>query len=62
MYIISERLRRPMEKFYGTKYVALLGFTGPFFFIFVGIMYLVRRIQGKKVWTGQLRPVPGKNI
>jgi multidrug efflux pump len=36
MYIIAERLRRPMEKFYGTKFVALFGFTGPFFFIFVG--------------------------
>lgn len=55
MYIISERLRRPMEKFYGTKYIALFGFLGPFFFIFVGIMYLVRRIQGKKVWTGKLK-------
>ncbi len=55
MYLISERLRRPMEKFYGTKYVALLGFAGPFFFIFVGIMYLVRRIEGKKVWNGKLK-------
>ena len=55
MYIIAERLRRPMEKFYGTRYVALLGFTGPFFFIFVGIMYLIKRIQGKKVWNGQLK-------
>jgi len=63
MYIISERLRRPMEKFYGTKYIALLGFLGPFFFIFVGIMYLGRRIQGKKVWTGKLRNVaPVKRI
>lgn len=62
MYIISERLRRPMEKFYGTRYVALLGFLGPFFFIFVGIMYLVRRIQGKKVWTGKLKPAPVKQI
>ena len=53
MYIISERLRRPMGKFYGTKFIALFGFLGPFFFIFVGIMYLVRRIQGKKVWTGK---------
>lgn len=52
MYLISERLRRPMERFYGTKYVALLGFSGPFFFIFVGLMYLVRRWQGKKVWNG----------
>ncbi|HMI78504.1 MAG TPA: efflux RND transporter permease subunit, partial [Ferruginibacter sp.] len=55
MYLISERLRRPMEKFYGTKYVALLGFTGPFFFIFAGIMYFWRRIQGKKVWSGKLK-------
>ncbi|CAN5851877.1 efflux RND transporter permease subunit [soil metagenome] len=54
MYLISERLRRPMEKFYGTKFIGLLGFAGPFFFIFVGIMYLVRRIQGKKVWNGKL--------
>jgi len=55
MYIISERLRRPMEKFYGTKFIALLGFTGPFFFITVGIMFLVRRIQGKKVWLGKMK-------
>jgi multidrug efflux pump subunit AcrB len=55
MYIMSQRLRRPMEKFYGTKYIALLGFLGPFFFIFVGIMFLVRRIQGRKVWMGRLR-------
>jgi multidrug efflux pump len=55
MYLISERLRRPMEKFWGTKFIGLLGFAGPFFFIFVGIMYLVRRIQGKKVWNGKLK-------
>ncbi len=55
MYLIAERLKRPMGQFYGTKFIALLGFAGPFFFIFVGIMYLVRRIQGKKVWMGQLK-------
>jgi multidrug efflux pump subunit AcrB len=55
MYLISERLRRPMSKFYGTKFIALLGFLGPFFFIFVGIMFLVRRIQGKPVWMGRLK-------
>jgi multidrug efflux pump subunit AcrB len=55
MYIIAERLRRPMEQFYGSKYIALLGFAGPFFFIFVGFMYLVRKIQGKKVWNGVLK-------
>jgi multidrug efflux pump subunit AcrB len=55
MYIIAERLKRPMEHFYGTKFIALLGFTGPLFFIFVGIMYLVRRMQGRKVWNGLLK-------
>ncbi|MCB0520323.1 MAG: efflux RND transporter permease subunit [Lewinellaceae bacterium] len=52
MYIISERLRRPMEKFYGTRFIALLGFLGPLFFIFVGLMYLVRWMTGRKVWNG----------
>lgn len=58
MYLISERLRRPMDKFYGTKFIALLGFTGPFFFIFVGLMYLVKRLQGKKVWNGLMVDSP----
>ena len=52
MYIIAERLKRPMEHFYGTKWIAILGFSGPLFFIFVGIMYLVRWLQGRKVWLG----------
>lgn len=55
MYLIAERLRRPMDKFYGTKYVAIFGFTGPLFFLFVGIMYLVRKLQGKRVWSGRLK-------
>ena len=60
MYILTERLRRPMQKFYGTKYIALLGFLGPFFFIFVGIMYLGRLFQGKRVWMGKLKPAPAR--
>ena len=56
MYLIAERLKRPMGKFYGTRFIALLGFAGPLFFIFVGVMYLVRRLQGKKVWMGQQKP------
>jgi multidrug efflux pump len=61
MYLISERLRRPMSKFYGTNFVALLGFLGPFFFIFAGLMYLGRALQGKKVWSGKLKPAPPKD-
>ena len=52
MYLMAERLRRPMEQFYGTRYIALLGFTGPLFFLFVGLMFLVRKGQGRKVWLG----------
>lgn len=58
MYLIAERLKRPMHRFYGTKFVALLGFTGPLFFLLVGVMFLVRRIQGRKVWMGQLKHRP----
>ncbi len=55
MYLIAERLRRPMERFYGGKWIAIFGFLGPFYFIFVGLMYLVKKLQGKKVWNGQLK-------
>lgn len=57
MYIIAERLKRPMERFYGTKFVALLGFTGPLFFILVGVMFIVKAIQGKKIWLGNTKQV-----
>ena len=59
MYLISERLRRPMSRFYGTRFVALLGFTGPLFFIFVAVMYLVERIRGRKIWNGTLTEESG---
>ncbi|HNL81933.1 MAG TPA: efflux RND transporter permease subunit, partial [Chitinophagaceae bacterium] len=60
MYILSERLRRPMTRFYGTKFIAILGFTGPIFFVLTGIMFLVKKIQGKKVWMGELKEVAEK--
>ena len=62
MYLIAERLKRPMERFYGTRFVALFGFLGPFFFIFVGIMYLVNRLRGTKVWMGKLKSPPPLEI
>lgn len=55
MYLIAERLRRPMSRFFGTRYVALFAFTGPFFFVLVGIMFAIQKARGKKVWMGQLR-------
>ena len=48
MYLISERLRRPMSKFYGTKWVALLGFTGPLFFLLLLPMWIYKRIIQRK--------------
>jgi multidrug efflux pump len=53
MYLMAERLKRPMTKFYGGKWIGIFGFLGPLFFIFVGIMFLVQRIKGKKVWMGK---------
>jgi multidrug efflux pump subunit AcrB len=58
MYLLSERLRRPMQRFYGTKFIAILGFTGPFFFILAGIMYGWNAMRGRKVWNGTQKPVP----
>jgi multidrug efflux pump subunit AcrB len=52
MYLIAQRLRRPMSKFYGTRFIALLGFSGPLFFVLPAVMYLVRRIRGRSVWNG----------
>ncbi|MBC7904307.1 MAG: efflux RND transporter permease subunit [Gemmatimonadaceae bacterium] len=48
MYLISERLRRPMTKFYGTKWIALLGFTGPLFFLLILPMWIWRRLIQRK--------------
>ena len=58
MYLIAERLKRPMERFWGTRFIAVFGFLGPLFFIFVGIMYLGNALRGKKVWMGKLKPPP----
>lgn len=53
MYLIAERLKRPMNKFYQGKWISILGLTGPFFFVFTAIMYLARKIQRKPVWNGK---------
>ncbi len=55
MYLIAERLKRPMNKFFKGRWISILGLLGPLFFLLTGIVYLVRRIQGKPVWNGQLK-------
>lgn len=53
MYLIAERLKRPMNKFYKGRWVSILGLLGPLFFILTGVVYLVRKIKGKPVWNGK---------
>jgi hypothetical protein len=53
MYLIAERLKRPMQHFYKGRWISILGLLGPLFFVFTGIMYLVRKIQGKRIWNGK---------
>jgi multidrug efflux pump subunit AcrB len=55
MYLIAERLKRPMTKFFHGKWISLLGLLGPLFFILTGIMFLFRKIQGKPVWNGKTK-------
>jgi multidrug efflux pump subunit AcrB len=55
MYILAERLRRPMSQFYHGRWISIFGLLGPLFFILTGAMYLVRKIQGKPIWNGTLK-------
>jgi multidrug efflux pump subunit AcrB len=55
MYIMAERLRRPMSQFYHGRWISIFGLLGPLFFVLTGIMYLVRKIQGKPIWNGKLK-------
>jgi multidrug efflux pump len=60
MYILAERLRRPMSQFYQGRWISIFGLLGPLFFIFTGLMYLVRKIQGKPIWNGKLKETARK--
>jgi multidrug efflux pump subunit AcrB len=55
MYIIAERLKRPMNNFFHGKWISIFGLLGPFFFILTGIVYVVRWLQGKPVWNGLVK-------
>ncbi len=52
MYLIAERLKRPMSSFFHGRWVSFFGLLGPFFFILTGIVYGVRALRGKPVWNG----------
>ena len=52
MYLIAERLKRPMSNFFGGRWISIFGLLGPLFFILTGLTYMVRRLQGRPVWNG----------
>jgi len=55
MYLISERLKRPMTAFFNGKWISIFGLLGPLFFILTGLVYAVRRLQGRPVWNGLMK-------
>ena len=58
MYLIAERLKRPMSSFFHGRWVSFFGLLGPFFFILTGIVYGVRGLRGKPVWNGVPKEKP----
>jgi multidrug efflux pump len=58
MYLIAERLKRPMSNFFHGRWVSFFGLLGPFFFILTGIVYGVRWLKGKPVWNGVPKEKP----
>lgn len=48
MYLIAERLRRPMRKTFGGKWVSFMGIP-PLIFLFIPMMLISRYIQKRKV-------------
>ncbi|NDC76819.1 MAG: hypothetical protein EBZ67_02925, partial [Chitinophagia bacterium] len=55
MYLMAERLKRPMSAFFGGRWISIFGLLGPLFFIFTAVVYIVRRLQGRPVWDGTLK-------
>jgi len=55
MYIMAERLKRPMMAFFRGRWVSILGLLGPLFFLLTAVVYGVRRLQGRSVWNGTLK-------
>jgi multidrug efflux pump subunit AcrB len=62
MYIIAERLKRPMNGFFRGKWISFFGLLGPLFFILTGIVYAVRKLQGRPVWNGKPKSSSARRI
>jgi len=48
MYLIAERLRRPMRRHFGGKWISMLGIP-PLTFIFIPLMFVSTWIHNKQV-------------
>jgi multidrug efflux pump len=48
MYLIAERLKRPMRRHFGGKWISMLGIP-PLTFIFIPLMFVTTWIQRKNV-------------
>ena len=48
MYLIAERLRRPMRRHFGGKWISMLGIP-PLTFIFIPLVFVTTWIQRKNV-------------
>ena len=54
MYLIAERLRRPMRKMFGGKWISFLGIP-PLIFLFIPLMIVAAFKQISKVHKRRLR-------
>lgn len=50
MYLLAFRLKRPLVRFYGSKWVAMTILIPPLFFLLLFITFATRRLQGKKMF------------
>ena len=58
MYLIAERLRRPMRKMYGGKWISFLGIP-PLTFLFIPLMLITMGVHSYKV-SRRRRKLAGK--
>lgn len=58
MYLLAFRLKRPLTRFYGTKWIGVFGILGPVFFVLVFFAWVGRTIRGKKLFAACLNGPP----
>lgn len=56
MYLLVFRLKRPLIKFYASKWIALTILIPPLFFLLLFIIFAVRKLQGRKMFLTVAKP------